>query len=178
MSSPAKALRITVMTFAMTGLWGGVLSGNRASADVRGDVEAKLVDTQKRAAPDLVVGKARCAAALAKPAGKVAAGVYRCTVAVEGVAVPYDVTVRTGGVVKTGTFTMQNAKAVIDTKKLIAIAASVVDDPKKAKISCGKARVVVAAPGTTLACTVVDGSATQILTFAVKDLRGVVSLVN
>lgn len=177
MYTRAKPLRISAMTFAVFALSGLFFSMSPATADVRGDVEAKLVDTQKRAAPDLTVGKARCASALAKPAGRVAAGVYRCTVAVEGVSVPYNVTVRTGGVGKTGTYTMQSAGAVIDTKKLIAIAASVVDDPTKAQISCGKARVVVAAPGTMLVCSVVDGGATQTLTFAVKDLRGVVSLV-
>ena len=171
--------RITFMAFVSMLLSIGFLSSSApAGADVRSDVEAKLVDTQKKAAPDLAVGKATCAASLAKPAGKVAAGVHRCTVIVEGVAVPYDVTVRTGGATKNGTYTMQNAKAVIDTKKLVAIAASVVDDPSKAKITCGKARVVVAAPGSTLACTVVDGNSTQTLTFAVKDLRGVVSLVS
>lgn len=147
-------------------------------ADVRSDVEAKLIDTQKKAAPDLKVGKATCPVALSKPANKLVPGVHRCTVLVEGVSVPYDVTLRTGGAVKGGSFTMQNAKAVIDTKKLIAIAATVVDDPSTAKISCGKARVVVAAPGATLECTVVDGEATEKLTFAVKDLRGVVSLVS
>ena len=104
-------------------------------ADVRSDVEAKLIETQKKAAPDLKVGKATCPAALAKPANKLAPGVHRCSVSVEGVAVPYDVTLRTGGAVKGGSFTMQNAKAVIDTKKLIAIAATVVDDPSTAKIS-------------------------------------------
>lgn len=174
-----NSLRITFMAFASMLLSiGFVVRSEPATADVRTDIEAKLVDTQKKAAPDLVVGKATCAASLAKPAGKVAVGVHRCTVVVEGVGVPYDVTVRTGGASKNGTYTMQNAKAVIDTKKLIAIAASVVDDPSKARISCGKARVVVAAPGSTLACTVVDGDTTQTLTFAVKDLRGVVSLVS
>ena len=118
--------RITFMAFvSMLLSIGFLVRSEPAGADVRSDVEAKLVDTQKKAAPDLAVGKATCAVSLAKPAGKVAVGVHRCTVVVEGVAVPYDVTVRTGGAAKNGTYTMQNAKAVIDTKKLIAIAASV-----------------------------------------------------
>ena len=147
-----------------------------ATTDLRREVEAKLVETQRTAAPDLKVGKATCPAALSKPPAKLGSGVHRCAVVVEGVSVPYDVTLRMGGLVKGGSYTLQNAKAVIDTKKLASIASTVVDNPKAAKISCGASRVVVAAPGATLSCTVVEGDATETLTFVVKDLRGVVSL--
>jgi hypothetical protein len=148
-----------------------------ALADVKTEVEAKLVETQKKAAPDLVVGKATCPAALAKPAKSLTVGPHRCSVLVEGVGVPYDVTVRLGGASKSGSYAFQNAKAVIDTKKLSTIAASVVDDPTKAKISCGKSRVVVADLGAIISCTVVDGKSTTTLKFAVKDLRGTVGFV-
>lgn len=147
-----------------------------ANTDLRRDVEAKLVETQRKAAPDLKVGKATCPAALSKPVAKLGSGIHRCVVVVEGVSVPYDVTLRMGGLVKGGSYTLQNAKAVIDTKKLVGIASTVVDNPKTAKISCGASRVVVAAPGATLKCTVVEGEATETLTFVVKDLRGMVSL--
>ena len=147
-----------------------------ANTDLRRDVEAKLVETQRKAAPDLKVGKATCPAALSKPVAKLGSGIHRCVVVVEGVSVPYDVTLRMGGLVKGGSYTLQNAKAVIDTKKLVGIASTVVDNPKTAKISCGATRVVVAAPGATLKCTVVEGEATETLTFVVKDLRGMVSL--
>ena len=52
-----------------------------------------------------------------------------------------------------------------------------VDDPAKAKITCGTARVVVADPGTTISCALVDGAATDTLVFQVKDLQGTVSFV-
>lgn len=147
-----------------------------ATADLRRDIEAKLVETQRKAAPDLTIGKATCPAALSKPAAK-AVGVHRCIVIVEGVRVPYEVTVRNSALVKGGSYTLQNAKAVIDTKKLASIAATAVDDPSKVKIMCGTARVVVVDPGTKVSCTVVDGVATDTLVFEVKDLQGTVSFV-
>ena len=176
--SIASARKMTCLLFAVSGLTLVPIRSVAAAAttDLRREVEASLVDTQRKAAPDLKVGKATCPAALAKPIAKIGSGVHRCTVMVEGVSVPYDVTIRLGGLVKGGSFVLQNAKAVIDTKKLAAIAATVVDDPSKAKISCGKGRVVVAEPGGTVSCTVVEGESTETLTFMVKDLRGVVSL--
>ena len=169
--------RITLLLFAAFALSPLLVShADAASTDLRREVEAKLVETQRKAAPDLKVGKATCPAALSKPAAKLVSGVHRCAVVVEGVSVPYDVTLRMGGLVKGGSYTLQNAKAVIDTLKLVGIASTVVDDPKAAKISCGASRVVVAAPGATLLCTVVEGDATETLTFVVKDLRGMVSL--
>jgi hypothetical protein len=149
-----------------------------AAADLKTDVETKLVETQKRAAPDLVVGKATCPAPMAKAAAKTTAATHRCSVLVEGVSVPYDVTIRANSSVKGGTYTLANAKAVIDMRKLVAIASTVVDNPATAKITCGgKARVVVAEPGAKVTCVVIEGPNKQTLTFAVQDLRGVVSLV-
>lgn len=180
---PPSRLRITPMRFGRVAL--GVVVGSAilivgpvgaATADLRRDIEAKLVETQRKAAPDLTVGKATCPVALSKPAAK-AVGVHRCVVIVEGVKVPYDVTVRNSALVKGGSYTLRNAKAVIDTKKLAAIAATVVDDPSKVKITCGTGRVVVADPGATISCTVVDGAATDTLVFEVKDLQGTVSFV-
>ena len=173
----ALAQRITRLLFIAAVCVGASPSvAIAATTDLRREVEASLVETQRTAAPDLKVGKATCPAALAKPIAKIASGVHRCSVVVEGVSVPYDVTVRVGGLVKGGSFVLQNAKAVIDTKKLATIAATVVDDPAKAKISCGKRRVIVADPGTTVSCSVVEGESSETLTFIVKDLRGVVSL--
>ena len=169
--------RITPLLFAGAVLLPfGAVRAVAATTDLRREVEAKLVEAQRKAAPDLKVGKATCPAALAKPVAKLASGIHRCAVVVEGVSVPYDVTLRMGGLVKGGSYTLQNAKAVIDTKKLAGIASTVADDPKTAKISCGASRVVVASPGATLSCTVVEGDATETLTFVVKDLRGTVSL--
>lgn len=169
--------RITAVVFTASLVTMSLMGhAGAAATDLRRDIEAKLVDTQRKAAPDLKVGKASCPAALSKPIAKIGSGLHRCTVVVEGVSVPYDVTLRLGGLVKGGSYTLQNAKAVIDTKKLAAIAATVVDDPASATISCGKSRVVVAAPGATLTCTVKEAESTETLTFTVKDLRGTVGL--
>ncbi len=169
--------RITLLLFAAAAMSPlNAAATQAATTDLRREVEAKLVETQRKAAPDLKVGKATCPAALSKPVAKLGSGIHRCAVVVEGVSVPYDVTLRMGGLVKGGSYTLQNAKAVIDTKKLAGIASTVVDNPKTAKISCGASRVVVAAPGATLSCTVVEGASTETLTFVVKDLRGMVSL--
>jgi hypothetical protein len=159
--------------------WGtvGIAAAPAATPDLRRDIEAKLVETQRKAAPDLTVGAATCPAALSKAVAKSTPGMHRCVVVVEGVKVPYDVTLRTSAAVKGGSYTLRNAKAVIDTKKLEKIAATVVDDPSKVKISCGSARVVVADPGTVITCTVVDAAATDSLKFQVKDLTGLVSFV-
>jgi hypothetical protein len=148
-----------------------------ATSDLRRDIEAKLVETQRKAAPDLTVGAASCPAALSKAVAKSTPGVHRCFVVVEGVKVPYDITLRTSAAVKGGSYTLRNAKAVIDTKKLATIAATVVDDPSKVKITCGAGRVVVADPGAIISCTVVEGAATDTLKFEVKDLSGLVSFV-
>ncbi len=170
--------RITLLLF-VAGAFSPLFSirAQAATADLRREIEAKLVETQRKAAPDLKVGKATCPAALSKPVAKLASGLHRCAVLVEGVSVPYDVTLRMGGLVTGGSYTLQNAKAVIDMKKLAGIASTVADNPKTAKISCGTSRVIVAAPGATLKCTVVEGEAIETLTFVVKDLRGMVSLV-
>jgi hypothetical protein len=148
-----------------------------ATVDLRRDIEAKLVETQRKAAPDLAVGAATCPAALTKAVAKATPGVHRCIVIVEGVKVPYDVTLRTSSAVKGGSYTLRNAKAVIDTKKLATIAATVVDEPSKVKITCGTGRVVVADLGAVIVCTVVDGASTDTLKFEVKDLTGTVSFV-
>lgn len=176
--SPLPLLRRITRLLFVSIVLSPVLAGqaSAASTDLRREIEAKLVETQRKAAPDLKIGKATCPAALSKPVGKLASGLHRCAVVVEGVKVPYDVTLRMGGLVKGGSYTLQNAKAVIDTKKLAGIAATVVDNPKTAKISCGASRVVVASPGATLSCTVVEADATETLTFVVMDLRGMVSL--
>jgi hypothetical protein len=172
-------MRFVALALGLVGISGTLLMGTAvaATADLRRDIEAKLVETQRKAAPDLNVGAATCPAALSKAVAKATPGVHRCVVLVEGVKVPYDVTLRTSSAVKGGSYTLRNAKAVIDTKKLATIAATVVDDPSKVKITCGTGRVVVADPGTIISCTVVDGAATDTLKFQVKDLTGLVAFV-
>ncbi len=158
-----------------------------APVNVKADVEAKLTSLQQQASPTLKVGRATCPAAMAKVQVKAKAtaskpAVFRCTVPVEGVFAPYDVEIRDGGYLKGGSFLMSRAKAIIDVAKVVAgtVAQLDADDRAKAKVRCGKAKVVVAAIGDKLTCTVDYGSSgvgTQTIAYEVKDLDGTIALV-
>jgi hypothetical protein len=158
-----------------------------APVNVKADVEAKLTSLQQQASPTLKVGRATCPAAMANVQVKAKATaskavVFRCTVPVEGVLAPYDVEIRDGGYLKGGSFLMSRAKAIIDVAKVVSGTVAQLDaaDRVKAKVTCGKAKVVVAAIGDKLTCTVDYGSAgvgKQTAIYEVKDLDGTIALV-
>jgi hypothetical protein len=161
-------------------------SGSKAPVNVKVDVEAKLTSLQQQASPTLKVGRATCPAEMAKVQVKAKATaskpvIFRCTVPVEGVPAPYDVEIRDGGYLKGGSFLMSRAKAIIDVSKVVAgtVAQLDVADRAKAKVTCGKAKVVVAAIGDKLSCSVDYGTGvgTQTVTYEVKDLDGTIALL-
>lgn len=153
--------------------------------NVRLSVEAKLVKLQTETSPNLAIGKATCPPEMAKVQlkAKTAASkpvTFRCTVLVEGVAAPYDVEVSDGGFLNGGSFLISRAKAIIDVSKVVAgtIAQLDASDRSKAKVACGKAKVVVASIGDQLTCTVDYGAAAgkQTIVYVVKDLDGTIAL--
>ena len=149
-----------------------------AKLDVKTDVERKIVQAQQQAAPDLPVGKATCPKELAVSKAKLPVGKYKCTVVIDGVVAPYDVLIATGGFQKGGTYSVVASKAIIDTRKLIAIARGQLDaaDRETATIECGQRRVVVADPGKAIACSITTAAGVQKIAFVVKDKVGTVSL--
>ena len=150
----------------------------KPTTDLKGDIEAKIASVQREAAPGLKVGGVSCPVTLAGKKTKVPVGNYSCTISIEGVPAPYTVIVKEGGSLKGGVFQISPAKAIIDVSKIVAFVKTSLDpaDATAAKISCGKATVVVADPGSPIVCTLTRGKAIEKLEFEIRNVNGLVAL--
>ena len=149
-----------------------------ATTDLKKEIEGKIVQVQKSAAPKLKVGAATCPAKLAGVQKRVPIGTYACTVQIEGVAAPYSVVVKEGGFLKGGVYSIAPSKAIIDLTKVVGFVRQSLDENEaaSAKIVCGKGIVVVLAPNGTIVCTVTVAGSAQNYTFVVKDVNGTIAL--
>lgn len=149
-----------------------------ATTDLKKEIEGKIVQVQKSAAPKLKVGAATCPAKLAGVQKRVPIGTYACTVQIEGVAAPYSVVVKEGGFLKGGVYSIAPSKAIIDLTKVVGFVRQSLDESEaaSAKIVCGKGIVVVLAPNGTIVCTVTVAGSAQNYTFVVKDVNGTIAL--
>lgn len=138
------------------------------------EVETLLVDAQRRASPDFSVGAASCPDRVTVEEG----AAFRCTVVVEGLEVPYRVTLgnlNTGE--QTGRFQFRPAKALLSVPRLVDFLKGASTDPA-ARVDCGPDRIKVVDPGTTMECNLTDGDGSHTATLRVEDVQGRVTLVS
>jgi len=143
----------------------------QGSVDAR-DVERRVESAQKEKSPDVGVGKATCPSDLKAKIGSS----VRCTIPVGEATAPYDVTVTSveGGTVR---YSIRVASPLLDLRKLEGNLAQQAGAGVTADCRKGGPRIVVSSIGAMLTCTLSDGSQTQDITVAVKDLDGTVTIV-
>ena len=136
------------------------------------DIEQLLVARQKSQSPDFDVRDPSCPARIIVAEGET----FQCTVIVEGVVVPYQVTLRdVNQNSKTAGYDLRPAKAILSIPKLVE---ALQRNSPGARIDCGPERVKVLDTGATFDCTVTDAAgAAQKITLRVNDLQGNVSQV-
>jgi uncharacterized metal-binding protein len=135
------------------------------------DVESLLVANQKRASPEFDVGAASCPARVVVTEGTT----FQCTVVVEGVVVPYDVTLTdVNGTSKTGGFDIRPAKAILSIPKLVDALGR---NAPGTRIDCGPERVRVYDVGATFDCQAIDAQGAHPITLRVNDIHGNVTQV-
>lgn len=158
------------------------LSGSDpGSGEGRETIERQMVDEQRRRTPDLRVGAASCPDGA--PEGEPGA-TATCTLDVEGLAVPFTVTL-------IGT-TAQSAGAVMSyelrpTRPIVDVTAIVRDIRTQAStqlavaadriaVDCGPARVQLIDVGASITCTLDDGRATRRLAAVLADDAGSITI--
>jgi hypothetical protein len=136
------------------------------------EVEKLLVSTQKRKSPLLRVGAARCPEQVRLADGER----FTCTVEIEGVTAPYQVTLRQVDAARgTGRFALQPARPIIDVTRIVGlIRGKLRPAGRSATVRCGSAKVRVVEVGATIRCTVSLGGAARKVDAVVKDLDGTV----
>lgn len=134
------------------------------------EVENAIVAAQKRATPDLDVRDPSCPARIVVSEG----ATFQCTVAVEGVIVPYEVTLT--GARTTLRYNIAPAKAILLIPKLVT---ALQYNTPGSHIDCGPDRVRVLDVGAVFECTVTDAAnKAQRVTLKVNDVEGNVSQVS
>ena len=136
------------------------------------DIESLLVAKQKALSPDFDVRDPSCPARIIVAEGET----FQCTVVVEGVVVPYQVTLRdVNENSKTAGYDLRPAKAILSIPKLVD---ALQRNSPGSRIDCGPDRVKVLDEGATFQCTVTDAQGVrQPVTLRVKDRDGNVEQV-
>ena len=140
-------------------------------------IERKLVEEQRKRTANLAVGEATCPGGA--PTGDPGAAVV-CTVQVEGVEVPFTVTLLGAGAEIEGaqrSYEFRPAKPMVDVAGLASRirteAATQLGVPADGlAVECGAAKVLVLEVGGTIPCTVRQGSTTRRLQATVSDVNG------
>lgn len=137
------------------------------------DIESLLVAKQKAQSPDFDVRDPSCPARIIVAEGET----FQCTVVVEGVVVPYQVTLRdVNENSKTAGYDLRPAKAILSIPKLVE---ALQRNSPGSRIDCGPDRVKALDEGATFRCTVTDAQgASQPVTLRVKDRDGNVEQAN
>jgi hypothetical protein len=134
------------------------------------ELESVLVATQRRSSPDLPVGPASCPAGV--PATE--AATLECTVSVDGVLVPYAVTIRQtdqpGGL----RYDVRPAKAILQVSKVVEAIQRSASSPTST-VECGPERVRVVDVGGTFDCSLTEGENTRTVRVRVETVEGNVS---
>ncbi|MEA2446908.1 MAG: hypothetical protein QOK47_545 [Actinomycetota bacterium] len=137
------------------------------------DLEDQMVAAQEEQAPDLEVQGAKCPEEVPAKVGTK----FQCTVTIEGVEAPYDVTLNSveGG---QGHFDFINAKPIIDTTKVVEFISQRLETQGVTGIdvACGESKVQIVEIGDSIPCTISDDQDTQTIQAVVEDLQGTVSL--
>lgn len=136
------------------------------------DIEQLLVAKQKAQSPDFDVRDPSCPARIIVADGET----FQCTVVVEGVVVPYQVTLRdVNENSKTAGYDLRPAKAILSIPKLVD---ALQRNSPGSRIDCGPERVKVLDVGATFGCSVADAAGVrQPVTLRVVDRDGNVEQV-
>ena len=150
---------------------GGSTTATDNAVDTQ-EVESLLVSTQQRASPEFDVRDPSCPARVVVEEG----ATFQCTVVVEGVVAPFNVTLRgVNSGSRTGQFDIRPAKAILSIPKLVDVLRARVPG---ASIDCGQERVRVLDVGGTFQCRVTGGGQPdQSITLRVDDVLGNVTQV-
>ena len=167
--SPRSLLApLVLVVVALGGCSAEVHIGGYDASKVAGQIKA----AQEKTAPDMEVSRASCP----KDPGKLEKGLtFECSVTIEGVQAPYTVKV-TSVKDDTAHFHFEPAKAIISVDKAQQFLAQQVDS--SVRVTCPKGPVLVQEPGSTFACTLSKGAATQQVKILVKDTDGNISVQN
>ena len=141
---------------------------------VTDDLEQGLVDEQTKRTPDLRVGGAACPNGAPTTEGSS----VECVVEVEGVGVPYLVTLvalttEAGG--SSGRYEFKAAKPIVVTSEVVAKISQELEKQglRGRTVDCGPARLQVLDVGATFECTVSDGRRLRV---EVKDAQGALAI--
>ena len=139
------------------------------------EIEQELAEGQKRSTPDLAVGAATCPETVPATPG----ASFECSVDVEGVAVPFRVTLAgtsdplSGG---DSQFLFEQAPPLIQVSTVVA---RITDELKRQghdvaplRVDCGPAKVRVLAAGGGFDCALSGGGPTQTVRVTVQDDKG------
>ena len=168
MNKRARTLALAAVAAALL-----VVSCSTSNSYDQAKIEAGLLKVEAGHFGSLTVGKASC------PADeKLTEGVsFTCTIALEGVAAPFRVTLTD---VKASKIHLEavNAKAIIPASSAEAFVEKNLDAGSAgAKATCGDAKVILSNPGDVITCKLVKGSQTGEVKLKVKDIKGNVSVV-
>ena len=161
------------MTLALVGI--GACGGEQVAGTRfvnRVQVEALLRQRQTERNPRLKVESATCPDGVVARQGES----FECTVVVEGVSVPFTVTIFEvlGDQVR---YDLRSRQAIVDVAGVVDFVRSRLDGVwRTAKIDCGPAKVRVLEIGGILECTVFNGTATRYIQAVVEDKDGTVNL--
>ena len=140
-------------------------------------IKRKLVEEQRKRTANLAVGEATCPEGA--PIGDPGAAVV-CTVQVEGVEVPFTVTLLGAGAEIEGaqrSYEFRPARPMIDVAGLAGrirteAATQLGVPPDRLSVECGTAKVLVLEVGGTIPCTVRQGDSIRRIQVTVSDVNG------
>lgn len=171
----AAVLAVTTTSCSRSGKSHGDTTTTERAVDTQ-QVENVVLATQKRATPDLDVRDPSCPARVVVSEG----ATFRCTVVLEGVVVPYDVTlkdVNSGS--QTGSYDIRPADAIILVPKLVD---ALQHNAPGTHIDCGPQKILVLAVAATFDCQATPGqpanAPAQTITLRVDDVNGNVTQVS
>ena len=128
-----------------------------------------MLDTQRTGTPDLRVTTASCPETLDLSVGSR----FECTVEVEGVKAPYNVSLPSPGVIEA-----VPARTIISTASAVGFVRTNLppEVSTRVEVDCGRAPVRVVDVGATFPCSISDGRSTQTVNVLAQDSKGAVSL--
>ena len=144
-------------------------------------IEARLIEQVRQKTSGLAVGAADCPEGA--PRGEQGA-TATCTVQVEGVEVPFTITLLADNPQSQGgahNYQVELARPLVNVNDLVGqirteAAAQLKVAPEGLRVDCGAAKVMVLDVGGTIPCTIASGSTTRRLVATVTDATGSVRI--
>ncbi|HEV2756328.1 MAG TPA: DUF4333 domain-containing protein [Actinomycetota bacterium] len=168
--TPSKAAIACALAGSAVFLAGCSFDVSFGSGPDTSEVEAKLVEEQKKVSPDLDVGEATCPEEVEVEEG----AKFECTVDIEGVDAPYAVTLTdVNEDEETVNFHSEPVKPIIDVSLVVEfLRGNLNEQSQDAEVDCGDEAVLVTEVGATIECTVSDETDSETVSLVVKNLEG------